>query len=147
MIQVFAEASQLFINSSMRAITVKQPWPYSIFHEGKDIENRSQNIKLPLPIELAIHVSKTPDNNPRYPKGRKVPAIDGIAYDKKLRGKIVGVVTLEAIVEKHPSKWYQGGTYAYVISNPRLLKTPLEARGFQSHWKVPANTLKKFNCL
>ena len=128
----------------MRAITVKQPWAYSIFRGGKDVENRTQNLVASLPIELAIHVSRSPDMDARFPRGythlRDLPE----ANDQGERGKIIGVVTLVAIVESHDSVWYQGGRYAYVFENPRLLKTPLEARGFQSHWEVPAETLKKF---
>jgi len=128
----------------MRAITVKQPWAYAIFHGGKDVENRSQNLIGSLPIQLAIHVSKSRDESPRFPRGftylRDIPE----ANDPALRGKIIGVVTLVAISDAHESVWYQGGRYAYVFENPRLLKTPLEARGYQCHWEVPASTLKKF---
>jgi hypothetical protein len=129
----------------MRAITVKQPWPYAIFYEGKDIENRSQNILLPKPILLAIHVSRTVDDDPDLPRGygrlRRLPE----ANDPGLRGKIIGVVTLERIdIVRNPSIWYRDCPYAYVISNPRLLKTPLDARGYQSHWEVPPETLRKF---
>jgi hypothetical protein len=128
----------------MRAITVKQPWAYSIFRGGKDVENRSQNLIASLPIELAIHVSRSRDPEARFPRGfthlRDLPE----ANDVGVRGKIIGVVTLIAIAESHDSVWYQGGRYAYVFENPRLLKTPLEARGFQSHWEVPAETMKKF---
>lgn len=128
----------------MRAITVKQPWAYSIFRGGKDVENRTQNLVASLPIELAIHVSRSPDLDARFPRGcahlRDLPE----ANDEGVRGKIIGVVSLVAIVESHDSVWYQGGRYAYVFENPRLLKTPLDARGFQSHWEVPAETLKKF---
>ncbi len=128
----------------MRAITVKQPWAYSIFRGGKDVENRSQNLIASLPIELAIHVSRSRDSEARFPRGfthlRDLPE----ANDIGVRGKIIGVVTLIAIAESHDSIWYQDGRYAYIFENPRLLKTPLEARGFQSHWEVPAETLKKF---
>lgn len=128
----------------MRAITVKQPWAYAIFRGGKDVENRTQNLRASLPIELAIHVSRAPELDARFPRKfthlRNLPE----ASDPWVRGKIIGVVTLVAIADSHDSVWYQGGRYAYVFENPRLLKTPLEARGFQSHWEVPAETLKKF---
>lgn len=131
----------------MRAITVKQPWAYSIFHGGKDIENRTQNLVAELPIELAIHVSRSPDLHAKFPRGytylRDLPE----ANDPAVRGMIIGVVTLVAIVDSHYSVWYQGGKYAYVLKNPRLLKTPLAARGFQSHWEVPAATRKKFQLI
>ena len=131
----------------MRAITVRQPWPYSIFHGGKNVENRNQNLLGSLPIELAIHVSKTIDPNPIFPRGhtwlRDLPE----ANDPKLRSKIIGVVTLVAIVETHKSIWYKNGRYAYVFENPRLLSKPLKARGFQCAWEVPAATLKKFKFL
>ncbi len=128
----------------MRAITVKQPWPYLIFHAGKDVENRSQNIALPLPLTLAIHVSRSVHHEAVMPRGVRSPCLEGPAYDPSLRGKIIGVVTLEAILPQHSSKWYQGGRHAYVLSNPRLLKTPLEAKGALSHWEIPPETLKRF---
>ena len=129
----------------MRAITVKQPWPHAIFHAAKDIENRSQNLIADFPIDLAIHVSKTVDPDARFPRGFAKFLEDADAYDPKVRGKIIGVVTLVKIVETHRSPWYRKGTrFAYVIENPRLLKTPLDARGYQCAWEVPAETVKKF---
>lgn len=129
----------------MRAITVRQPWRYAIFHAGKDIENRTQNLVAEFPIDLAIHVSKTPDPNPEFPRGfnkfRDAPE----AYDLRVRGKIIGVVTLVGIVQKHRSRWFQEGTrFAYMIENPRLLKTPLDAHGYQCAWQVPAAIVRKF---
>lgn len=129
----------------MRAITVKQPWPHAIFHAGKDIENRTQNLVADFPIDLAIHVAKAIDPDAEFPRGFSKLLGDPDAYDPAVRGKIIGVVTLVKIVETHRSRWYQEGTrFAYVIENPRLLKTPLEARGYLCAWKVPAETLKKF---
>ena len=129
----------------MRAITVKQPWPHAIFHAGKDIENRSQNLIAEFPIDLAIHVAKCVDPNAGFPRGFSRFLDEPDAYNPALRGKIIGVVTLVAIVEKHRSRWYQEGTrFAYVIENPRLLKTPLNARGYQCAWEVPSETLEKF---
>jgi hypothetical protein len=128
----------------MRAITVKQPWAYAIFHAGKNIENRKQNILAPTPLQLAIHVSKTPDLQPKLPRGFGYIGHLREAYDPDLRGMIIGVVTLKAVCDAHDSIWYQGGRRAYVLSNPRLLVTPLPARGFQSHWEVPSEILKKF---
>lgn len=44
---------------ALKAITVKNPWAWSILHAGKDVENRSQSINHRG--TLYIHVAKRDD--------------------------------------------------------------------------------------
>jgi hypothetical protein len=43
----------------MKALSIIMPWPWLIFHYGKDVENR--NWKTDYRGTLLIHASKTPD--------------------------------------------------------------------------------------
>lgn len=47
----------------MKGISVRQPWAWSIIHGGKDVENRSRNIAGSYRGPVAIHASKTVDED------------------------------------------------------------------------------------
>lgn len=133
----------------MQVISVQQPWPYAIFHEGKNIENRRFKPRQKLPMELAIQVSKKVDLEPALPPGFNHLADLPEAYDKKQRGHIIGVVTVTAVSEAEQAPWRKSkkgqtlSRYGWHLTNPRLLSKPVEMAGNQSIKQVPTDLLRK----
>ena len=110
----------------MKALSVRQPWAFSIFHLGKDIENRSQAFSHRGP--LAIHASlggtrieyhealrfiQSIADAPPFPAGVSFPA-----FDQFQRGGIVGLVDVIDCRRRSESRWFFG-PYGLVLANPR----------------------------
>src|SRR4051812_48552997 len=98
----------------MRALTVRQPWAWAIFHAGKDIENRSWKNQHTIGT-IAIHAASRTDPLELLPPRTRRPATEELAI-----GAIVGVVDVVAVVERHRSKWF-GGPLGWVLRNPRAI--------------------------
>jgi hypothetical protein len=101
------------------ALSVRQPWAWLIVNGVKDIENRSWRTHLRGP--LLIHASSSLDGyaeNIEWVRRKR-----GISVPLDLaRGGIVGVVDVIDCVESHKSKWFEKGSFGWVIANPRRLK-------------------------
>jgi hypothetical protein len=95
------------------ALSVQQPWAWAITEGGKDVENRSRfaitkgDMK---PRRIAIHASlgMTRDD---YEDACRFMASIGVVCPlpgQLVRGAIVGMATVTAIVSEHPSPWSFG---------------------------------------
>lgn len=84
----------------IRALSVKQPWPHRIFHEGKDIENRDWPTRYRG--WFIIHAGKAYDG--------KIPA----AHGNLPRGGIVGFARIVDCVSHSESKWWIG-SFGFVL--------------------------------
>ena len=120
----------------MKAISVQQPWAWAIFHAKKDIENRSRRTLYNGP--LAIHAPL---------KGRSkwaFPPHASKAPEPKdwVLGAIIGIVDLEACVEAHSSKWFEG-PFGYVLENPRIFAKPIPCKGQRGIWELDPALLRK----
>ncbi|HEY9081324.1 hypothetical protein [Magnetovibrio sp.] len=98
----------------LRALSIRQPWPWAILNLGKDIENRSQNFKRRGPI--LIHASLTIDEQ---------AVIDLRAQGYELpttfkTGGIVGKATITDCVSEHSSEWFTG-PYGLVLTDAKTL--------------------------
>ena len=123
----------------MKALTVKQPWPYAVFHLGKDIENRDWDTRLRGVI--AIHTSKKVNRSEYLMSAAAIAHIIGDAYKVPLQselphGQIVGLVEIVDCVDHSDSPWFFGD-YGFVIRNPVLLPEPIACSGALSFWDVP----------
>ena len=96
------------------ALSVRQPWAWAIIYAGKDIENRSAAAVRHGMVarRICIHASKgmTQDEYEydgrfidKTTSGPKVPR-----PDKLIRGGIIGIVTVIAVVAEHESPWFFG---------------------------------------
>ena len=85
----------------IKALSIKQPWPYRIFHEGKDIENRDWPTKGRG--WFIIHAGKTSDGIPS-------------AYGQVPMGGIVGMARIVDCVDKSESEWFFG-KYGFVLAD------------------------------
>ena len=79
----------------VKALSIKQPWPHRIFHEGKDIENRDWPTKGRG--WFLVHAGKTYD-------GGKPPAV----HANLPFGGIVGLARIVDCVTKSESEWFFG---------------------------------------
>lgn len=127
----------------MRALTFTRPWGWAILNAGKDVENRKQPLRHHRGL-IAIHVGKLIDDEVVLPRGIKLP---DAAYENE--GMIIGTAELEDVIAREDlpakrSKWYNDAPYAYVLKNPRLLRTALECRGSQGLWNVPLEVARRF---
>lgn len=130
------------------ALSVQQPWAWAITEGGKDIENRSRfavskgDMK---PRRIAIHASlgMTRDD---YEDANRFMASVGVVCplpDKLVRGAIVGIATVTAIVSEHSSPWFFGPR-GLVLSD-QVSITPIPAVGALGYfrWRPSGKPLEK----
>lgn len=98
---------------NMKALSIRQPWPHRIFHEGKDIENRTWPTRYRG--LFLIHAGKTFD-------GAKA---DSEGYDI---GGIVGFAELVDCVTESDSPWFMGG-HGFVLRNAIALPAMIPCKG------------------
>jgi len=107
----------------VKALSIRQPWVFSILHGGKDIENRDWPTRYRGP--LALHAAKGmtradveawrlfidyADLRGDWLDGRTIGDLD--------RGGVVGVCDLVDCVSAHASPWFTGD-YGFVLANVR----------------------------
>lgn len=121
------------------ALSIRQPWCWSILHAGKDIENRDWPTRYRGPV--LIHASKgmTRDEyedvlewHHRLSLTRPFPkGLTMAAFSELERGGIVGIMEIVDCVSASDSPWFFG-RYGFVIRNARPLRfTPRKgALGF-----------------
>lgn len=153
----------------MKALTVQQPWAWSIVHGGKLIENRTQlwSYRGPLAIHAGARWSERGGESELVRNAWDcVTAQCGPATYSQLstawvaRGAIIGVVEL---VDCHPdagccAPW---GESAYVehsgrerrrithlvLENPRPLAEPIPCKGALGLWNPPADVLAELKAV
>lgn len=114
----------------MRALSVRQPWAWAIFHAGKDIENRSWKNQDTVGL-IAIHVSGRTDALELLPPRTRHPTSEDL-----VSGAIIGVVDVVRVVENHRSKWF-AGPLGWVLRNPRPINSPIRCNGRLGLWTLP----------
>lgn len=141
----------------MKALSVRQPWAYSIFHLGKDIENRSWKRKFIIGERVAIHASANLTKS-EYAAfdlfvvstfGREL--LTGLPGINELdRGAIIGTVKIKGVVSTNEvrkglpvSDWFVG-EFGYVMADPVLFEKPIPCKGALSLWEVPREILQQF---
>lgn len=86
----------------IRALSIKQPYPHHIFHDGKDVENRDWPTKGRGWVIVHAGVSKT-ELDMEDPDAAAMP-----------RGGVVGMMKITDCVEEMDSSWFFG-RYGFVI--------------------------------
>lgn len=125
----------------MKALTIRQPWPWLILHGGKCIENRTWPTRYRGP--LAIHAAASMTRAEWYAalmfireRGIKPPI--EVGYEIPMRdelelGAIIGTVEVVDCVTASPSPWFTG-PYGLVLRNPVALTRPIPAKGKLGLW-------------
>lgn len=107
----------------MLALSIRQPWVYSILKQGKDIENRSW--RTPYRGKVLIHASSMRPTKQAMADWRQVcqeanvPVPDMSAGEFRLGG-FMGIADVTDCVDRHASPWFFG-PYGFVLANVRPL--------------------------
>ncbi len=111
----------------IKALSIRQPWAWAIFHAGKDVENRPERIARMagslVGQRIYIHAGLTPawdDAIDTYPEVQWPEDVWG--------GCLLGTVEIAEIVTKSKSKWFQG-PYGIVFVKPKTLGQTIDCKG------------------
>ena len=129
----------------LKALTLRQPFVWSVFNAGKDVENRTWPCKVRGTV--AIHAADTQPDGVYEPscrfirdvlkklgkKGVRIPS-----QQKLDKGAIVGLVDIVDCVEDSPSAWFEG-PIGFVLANPRLLPKPIACTGKRRFFSLPSD--------
>ncbi|MDX3885575.1 MAG: ASCH domain-containing protein [Sphingomonas sp.] len=125
----------------MKALSIRQPWAFSIIHGGKDIENRSWPTRYRGP--LAVHAAKglTEDEIDVWKlfldaRDLRGDWLTGKTIGDLYRGGIIGVVDVVGCVQSSSSPWFNG-QYGFVLANPRPIE-PVACKGRLGFFDLPA---------
>ncbi len=125
----------------MKAVSIRQPWPWAILHAGKRIENRTRLTRYRGPLLLHAGLSRrelagtTPRDWHRLMPG--LPPFDRLIY-----GALVGVAELTDSVraEDRPDlardPFAEGPVY-WLLGDVRPLTRPIPWRGVLGLFEVP----------
>jgi len=125
------------IPSSLRALTLWQPWAHAVAHFGKRIENRPWAPWTSIIGQtIAIHAAAKPADDEEARVVAKLREM-GFAIPGVLpRGAIIATVRVTGFVRASDSPWFFG-PYGWVLDDVRTLATPVPCRGMQGLWPVP----------
>lgn len=134
------------LNAPTKALSIRQPWAWAIFHAGKDIENRDWPTKLRG--KIAVHAAKGMKRdeydsavefilnaNPAMKRG------DVPKFDEMVLGAIVGTVKITDCVKESDSPWFMGD-YGFCLQERGALSEPIHCKGALGFWDVPAGLLQ-----
>ncbi|GEC15171.1 ASCH domain-containing protein [Nitrobacter winogradskyi] len=128
----------------MKAISIRQPWAWAIFHAGKDMENRDR--RWNLRGRIVVHASATMTRAEMLAI-EDITALAGIRPPTfadfracGLLGALVGTVEIIDCVRDHPSRWFFG-PFGLVLRKPRPFKTPIPYKGALGVMDVPDEIL------
>lgn len=111
---------------AIKALSIKQPWPNSIFHEGKDVENRDWPTKGRG--WFIVHAGKT------YDGGKPPQAHADLPF-----GGIVGMARIVDCVTEMDSQWFCG-RYGFVLRDAFPVDL-IPCRGQLGFFMPPQETL------
>ena len=113
----------------IKALSIKQPYPHHIFHDGKDVENRDWPTKGRGWVIVHAGVSKS-ELVMSNPIDAQMP-----------RGGVVGVMRITDCVEEMDSEWFFG-RYGFVIGEAFPLPI-IPCRGALSLFRLDDDTNQK----
>lgn len=140
-------------NGGLKALTLRQPWAWTVFNTTKDIENR--NWPAHVRGTIAIHAA---DDQPAgvYERSkkyiRKVLQSRGHfgvripAEDKLPMGAIIGLVDIVDCVADSNSVWWDG-PLGFKLTNPRRLPNPIACKGKRRFFTVPKDVEEQIRAM
>lgn len=111
----------------IKALSIKQPYPHHIFHDGKDVENRDWPTRGRGWIIVHAGVSKSEIDK------------DDAKEAAMPRGGVVGMARIVDCVEQMDSSWFFG-RYGFVLRDAFPLPL-ITCRGMLSFFALPPDVL------
>jgi hypothetical protein len=111
----------------IKALSIKQPYPHHIFHDGKDVENRDWPTKGRGWFIVHAGVSKT-ELDMSDPEEAAMP-----------RGGVVGMARIVDCVQQMESRWFFG-RYGFVLRDAFPLPL-VPCRGQLGFFALPEDVL------
>lgn len=136
----------------MKALTVKNPYAWSIINGGKDVENRTQPTHYRG--ALYIHTAKRPDDAGLHDDvflKAWAAAPKFARRELELQGYVTGTVDVTGCHPStecvraaadgggHCSPWARPGHYHWTLANPRPLACPFPEQGKLGLWTLLEN--------
>lgn len=121
-----AELPSRVERGEIKALSIRQPYPHKIFHDGKDVENRDWPTKGRGWVIVHAGVSKE-ELDMDDPKEASLP-----------RGGVVGLMRIVDCVKEMNSDWFYG-PYGFVIRDAFPLPI-IPCRGALGFFKLPPET-------
>lgn len=113
----------------VKVLSIKQPYPHHIFHDGKDVENRDWPTRGRGWIIVHAGVSKS-----------ELDKEDDL-HQAMPRGGVVGMARITDCVEKMDSGWFNG-PYGFVLRDAFPLPLIL-CRGALGFFALPPDVLRQ----
>lgn len=116
--------------TTLRVLSVRQPWAWAILYAGKDVENRTW--RTPYRGRIAIHAGKLIAPG----AADKLRGI-GIEVPADLpRGAILGTIDVMDCVEGVDSRWAVPEHWHWQLANPCPLALPVPCNGSLWLWRA-----------
>jgi hypothetical protein len=114
----------------VKALSVIMPWPWFIFKNGKDVENRTWPTNYRGRILIHASKKREPAQKRLFP-GKLEEWNEYLSW----HGCIVGSVELADCVRNYSSEWAELGLFHWVLKNPVLFDKPIPAKGRLGLWE------------
>lgn len=123
----------------MKALSISPVMAWAIMYAGKDIENRAtlKNFRGDLAVHASAGLTRQRYEEDREYVFRIDPKAVVPAYEKIVRGAILGTVEVVDCVTESLSPWYDRGFYGFVLQRSRRLAKPIPCKGRLNFWEVP----------
>jgi hypothetical protein len=125
----YQELASRIDRGEIKALSIKQPYPHHIFHDGKDVENRDWPTRGRGWIIVHAGVSKS-----------ELDKEDDL-HQAMPRGGVVGMARIIDCVEKMDSSWFFG-RYGFVLRDAFPLPLIL-CKGALRFFKLPPDVLQQ----
>jgi ASCH domain len=106
--------------AALPALSVRQPWAWLIVNGFKDIENRTRRTHHRGPF--LIHAGLNLDDCTEGEIDSLEAEYGGSIRSDLYTGGIVGLVDVIDCVQSHKSKWFNKGSFGWLLANPRCLR-------------------------
>jgi len=117
----------------LRCLSVRQPWAWAICTGGKTVENRTW--QTPYRGLIAIHAGASTSEIKVFRQNS--PLVD---MSPLKTSAIIGVAEITAVEELNPAMEdnpFACGPFCWELTNARLLKTPIPAKGKLNLYNLP----------
>ena len=112
-------------------LNIAQPWAHCILKHGKNVENRSQNLKKRGTIAIYASANLNKDRFNRCNNDFKIKLTpDDVSF-----GCIIGFVDVVGVIRRKDvtvktKRWFYDhrSNYGYVLKNPIFLKKPIKVK-------------------